>query len=181
MSKFSDSVARIKRERFRDLATQYGKWPDRDVERQFDDAVGELKRKRELDYVGKIMKKYNPEFVGKVMDWARNELSEMEINKLKTFEDLSVAYIQANEGNPDKVSSDEIAQFFDSKSGKLKQTIEDPEDRPLDLNNLEVDDYGNVSEKPPAPRMKVAPRIPDIAEARRMTSDELAAILPKGD
>jgi ribosomal 50S subunit-associated protein YjgA (DUF615 family) len=97
MSKFSDSVARRKRERFRDLATQYGQWPDRDVERQFDDAVGELKRKRELDYVGKIMKKYNPEFVGKVMDWARNELSEMEINKLKTFEDLSVAYIQANE------------------------------------------------------------------------------------
>ena len=38
-----------------------------------------------------------------------------------------------------------------------------------------------MSARSPCTEDEGCARIPDIAEARRMTSDELAAILPKGD
>lgn len=180
-SKFNESVAKIKRERFRDLAVQHGAWPDSNSEALFDEAVNGLKRKRDHDYAGELFKKYDSQFAAKVVGWAQVEFSPLEIEKFKSFEELSAAFIDANKQNPDMVSSEEIAQFFDVKSGRIKKTLESPEERPLDLNNLEVDEQGNLYEKPPAPKVKVQPKTPDINEARRMTSSELAAILPKGD
>jgi hypothetical protein len=142
---------------------------------QFDDAIKGLKGKRDQAYADAIMKKYPKDFVAKVFEWARVELSPLELEKTKTFEDLSSAFI---ESNPDSVSAEELGLFIDRKTGRPQQ-IPDAEDQPL--GELEVDQYGNLLEKPPAPKMKVSPRVPEISEARRMTSDELGAILPKGD
>jgi hypothetical protein len=175
MSKFSESVAALKKKQFREWAAQHGEWPDADIQTQFDGAIQGLKDKRHQAYADAIMKKYPKDFVAKVFEWSRVELSPLEMDRIKTFEGLSTAFIEAN---PDNVTADELGLFFDKKTGKAQQ-IPDVEDRPL--GELEFDKYGNLTEKAPAPRMKVSPRVPEINEARRMTSDELAAILPKGD
>jgi len=178
-SKFDDSVKRIKRERFRELSTQYGEWPGEDAERLFNESIGVLKSRRDAKYIEELQKRYSPEWIAKVFEYMR-ELSPMEINNHKTFEDLCVSFIEAHKENPDRVSVAEISQFFDA-SGNAKRIVEPPDERKLDLNNLELDEDGVLWEKPPAPKMKVQPKIPELHEARRMTSDELAAILPKGD
>lgn len=91
-----------------------------------------------------------------MIDWGRSNLSQLEMDSFKNFEEMNAEYVMQNK---DSLSADEIGKFFDKKSGKLKAIMQGPDD--YELGEIEIDDDGNVSEKPPTPRMKIQPKIPD--------------------
>ncbi len=175
MGKFQESVKALKRERFRELAKQQYSWPDQDTDTLFDNVIKAIDNKRSVDYVGKLKERYGEDLLSRVFEWARTNLSPLEMDKLKNFEEMASAYIEAN---PREVSMKDM-ELFIAKDGKIKKIVPSPEDTPI--GEIDADEDGNVWEKPPAPKIKVQPKIPDIAEARRMTSDELAKIINQGE
>jgi len=172
-TKFEKSVAKMKRERFREYSKTNYEWPNEALEQQFDLAIKGLKDKRDTAYAERIVKRYPQEFVGKVVEWVRG-LSDLEGNSYKSFEDAAAQYIHEN---PGKVTSKEIGLFFDG-SGNPKRFVESPDDMELSLDNIAVDEEGNLYEKPPIPQPKTAPNVPTREQAKNMTSAEIAKFLP---
>lgn len=136
-------------------------------------------RARSEKYLTDIRKRYPEDFLRKVFEWARVELSPLELDKEKSIENLAERFIDENRDNPDMVSSEEIAMFFDKKTGKQKPFVHDPDDD--EVGELEPADKENLHEKPPAPRIKKAPVYPDASEAKRMTSEEITKYLSFDD
>jgi hypothetical protein len=109
MGKFQNSVWLLKRKQFREYAKQNHEWVDPDSERQFDEAVNDLKRKRDFQYVDKIKERYGDEWLYKVIDWGRSNLSQLEMDSFKNFEEMSAEYVMQNK---DSLSADEIGKFL---------------------------------------------------------------------
>lgn len=173
MSRYHDSVKRLKEKEFRHFTEKYGSLPDAELQAKFDDIISRVTEKRHGTYLDEIQRRYKKEWIEKVFAYAA-KLSPLELSKLSTFEELSIEFIKNNQNS---VTTEEISSFFDSK-GKGKPFLPDPTDKEIgeiDLIN------GDVIERHAAPQ--VIKKQPEITyeQAKHMTSDELAKILPHSD
>jgi len=109
-----------------------------------------------------------------VFAWAQRELSPLEMDGLRKFEDLCFTYLEANK---DSLSAREIKVFFDAK-GQPKKYVDDPFDS--EIGELDLDEDGNVTESFPIPKV-VKPQEITREQAMKMTSEELGKILPHSD
>jgi hypothetical protein len=173
MSRYHDSVKRLKEKEFRQYAEKYGSLPDADLQAKFDGIIDKVTEKRHGTYLEEIQRRYKKEWIEKVMDYAR-KLSPLELSKLTTFEELAIEFIRNNQNS---VTTEEISSFFDSK-GKGKPFLPDPTDK--EIGEVDFDENGDVIERHAAPQVKKQSEI-TYEQAKHMTSDELAKILPHSD
>lgn len=166
-SKFADSGEKLKRKEFRKWAADTDEWPGSRENELFDNAVEEIDRRRSAGYAEAIMKRYPRNWLDKVLRWAA-DLSLLELSRLKNFEKLSAKFIDANQ---DRVSSSEVAQFYDPKSGKKKAFPKAPEE--TELYGIEADADGNVKETVrPSKKKAERPPLLSMEKARRMSMKE---------
>lgn len=173
MSRYHDSVKRLKEKEFRQFTEKYGSLPDADLQAKFDGIIDKVTEKRHGTYLEEIQRRYKKEWIEKVFAYAA-KLSPLELSKLSTFEELAIEFIRKNQ---DSVTTEEIASFFDSK-GKAKPFLPDPTDK--EIGEIDLDEEGNVIERHAAPKVDKQPEI-TYEQAKNMTSDELAKILPHSD
>lgn len=173
MSKYIDSVKRLREKEFLQFAEKYGTLPDEKLQAKFDEIIDKVSEKRHGTYLEAIQKRYPKEWIEKVMAYGQ-KLSPLELSRLNTFEELSVDYIKENK---DSITTEEISSFFDSK-GKGKPFIPDPTDK--EIGQIDFDASGDVIERHMAPPVKKKQEI-SYEQAKNMTSDELAKILPHSD
>jgi len=173
MTIYHESVKRLREKEFQAYADKYGSEPDETIQAKFNDIIDRVSQKRHGTYLEDVQKRYSKPWIEKVMAYGK-KLSPLELSRLNTFEELSVEYIKANK---DSVTTEEISSFFDSR-GKAKAFIPDPMEK--EIGELDLDETGEVIEMHQAAPIKQQQEV-SYEQAKRMTSDELAKILPQSD
>ena len=174
MSKFSQSVKQLQEKEFKKYQEKYGQEPDENLSQRFNQIIDKVTEKRSKDYLDSIQRRYPKELIDKVFAWAQREMSPLEMDGLRKFEDLCFTYLEANK---DSLSAREIKVFFDAK-GQPKKYVDDPFDS--EIGELDLDEDGNVTESFPIPKV-VKPQEITREQAMKMTSEELGKILPHSD
>ena len=174
MSKFHQSVKQLQEKEFKKYQEKYGQEPDENLSQRFNQIIDKVTEKRSKDYLDSIQRRYPKELIDKVFAWAQREMSPLEMDGLRKFEDLCFTYLEANK---DSLSAREIKVFFDAK-GQPKKYVDDPFDS--EIGELDLDEDGNVTESFPIPKV-VKPQEITREQAMKMTSEELGKILPHSD
>ena len=174
MSKFSQSVKQLQEKEFKKYQEKYGQEPDENLSQRFNQIIDKVTEKRSKDYLDSIQRRYPKELIDKVFAWAQREMSPLEMDGLRKFEDLCFTYFEANQ---DSLSARDIKVFFDAK-GKPKKYVDDPFDS--EIGEVYLDEDGNVIETFLAPKV-VKPQEITREQAMKMTSEELGKILPHSD
>lgn len=175
MSKYYESVKRLREREFKDYAARYGQEPDENLSRRFNQIIDKVTERRAKTYLESIQKRYPKELLEKVFAWAQRELSPLELDGFKKFEDLCFSYMEANH---DSLTTKDIAMFFDPE-GKPLAYVNDPFD--TEIGELDLDEGGNVIETFAAPKVPNRDQGITKEQAMKMTSEELGKILPHSD
>lgn len=171
MENFNRSVRKLRKE----IAESQGYDPnDPNFKEPFDELVKKMTNDRIGKYSKRVLQKYPLSLVSKVFSWATNNVSSAE------FEDTPFEVLMANYmiENPNSVSSKEVGNIFDPKTGKLKPFVRDPYSDDIRWPDVQKAQEGIIEELPPPPKVKPqAPAMPSQEQLKTMDSETIGKII----
>ncbi|MGA2465511.1 MAG: hypothetical protein ABSH06_14285 [Thermodesulfobacteriota bacterium] len=169
--KFYESSRKLRKE----MAETYGHdVNDKGFKDNFDEYEKEALNIRTGKYSKSILKKHPLKSVQQTFDWAKENLSPLEIEEMP-FEEIMVLALGSD---PQGISSKDMESLYDPKTGQLKPWIPDPYDTDLrwpDTEALQRGEVREVEEKKPS----VSTHWISEQEAQKMPLEELGKIISK--